>query len=100
MRIAGTSRLIRAAMGCSAETCGAYRAFHAELIAASWQSPQDALSAYPNAELEAHRLVVPLDERHCVVVAINYQLEIALIEHAGLRSDRTRKSSLVVREHP
>jgi mRNA-degrading endonuclease HigB of HigAB toxin-antitoxin module len=88
MRIAGKSRLIRSSSECCGETAGAYRAFHAELEAAAWRSPKDVLAAYPNAKFETQSLVVPLDMQHCVVVAINYETQIALIEYAGLRSRR------------
>jgi len=88
MRIAGKSRLIRASSECNDETAGAYRAFHNELEAAAWRSPKDILAAYPNAKFEMQSLVVPLDGQHCVVVAINYETEIALIEYAGPRSRR------------
>jgi mRNA-degrading endonuclease HigB of HigAB toxin-antitoxin module len=93
MRIAGKSRLIRASSGCSAETAGAYRAFHAELEAASWRSPKDVLAAHPNAKFETQSLVVSLDGQHCVVVAIDYETEIVLIEYAGPCPPRTGKSS-------
>jgi mRNA-degrading endonuclease HigB of HigAB toxin-antitoxin module len=93
MRIAGISKLIRASSSCSAETAGAYRAFHAELEAASWRSPKDVLAAYPNAKFETQSLVVPFDGQHCVVVAIDYESEIALIKYAGHRTRRTGESS-------
>jgi mRNA-degrading endonuclease HigB of HigAB toxin-antitoxin module len=93
MRIAGKSRLIRASSGCSAETAGAYRAFHAELEAALWRSSKDVLAAYPNAKFETQSLVVPLDGQHCVVVAIDYESEIALIQYAGPRTRSTGETS-------
>ncbi|RXG87363.1 hypothetical protein EAS62_36090 [Bradyrhizobium zhanjiangense] len=99
MRIAGKSRLIRASVGCSAETDCAYRAFHAELEAASWRSPEDVAVAYPNATFEAHRLVVPIDDQHCVVIAVHYEAEIALIEYAGVRSGRRGKPSTIARRY-
>ena len=92
MRIAGKSRLIRASSSCSDETAGAYRAFHVELEAAVWRSPKDVLAGYPNAKLEAQSLVVPIDRQHCVVVAIDYETEIALIMFAGPRSRRQGES--------
>jgi mRNA-degrading endonuclease HigB of HigAB toxin-antitoxin module len=92
MRIAGKSRLIRASSSCSDETAGAYRAFHVELEAAVWRSPKDVLAGYPNAKLEAQSLVVPIDRQHCVVVAIDYETEIALIKFAGPRSRRPGES--------
>ena len=93
MRIAGKSRLIRASSGCSAETVGAYRAFHAELETASWRSPKDVLAAYPNAKFETQSLVIPIDGQHCVVVAVDYESEIALIKYAGPRTRCTGETS-------
>jgi mRNA-degrading endonuclease HigB of HigAB toxin-antitoxin module len=92
MRIAGKSRLIRASSQCCDETAGAYRAFHAELEAAAWQSPKDVLAAYPNAKLETHHLVIFLDGQHCVVVVINFETGIALIDYAGPRARRPGES--------
>lgn len=91
MRVMGKSRLIRLANGQSADACGASWAFLAELVEARWRSPQEATSAYPYAVIEAHRLTVPLDARHCVIVAINYELGLALIEYAGLCAECTNK---------
>jgi hypothetical protein len=54
--------------------------------------PKDVLSAYPNAKLETQSLVVPIDRQHCVVVAIDYETEIALIKFAGPRSRRPGES--------
>lgn len=92
MRIAGKSRLIRASSECCDETAGAYRAFHAELGAAAWQSLKDVLAAYPNAKLETQRLVISLDGQHCVVVAINFEAGIALIDYAGPHARRPAES--------
>ncbi|MGC2774759.1 MAG: hypothetical protein WA418_03880 [Bradyrhizobium sp.] len=92
MRIAGKSRLIRASSSCSDETAGAYRAFYFELEAAVWRSLEDVLAAYPNAKLETQSLVIPVDRQHCVVVAVDYEAEIALIKFAGPRSRRSDES--------
>ncbi len=92
MKVTGRPKLIRLAQGAAADLCAAVRAFHAELEEARWHSHRDPLSVYPRAHVEAHRLVVPLDERHCVVVGINYESGIALIEYAGANADRRRKS--------
>lgn len=100
MRIAGSLRLIRPAEDCSRELRGAFLALHAELVVASWHSPEDVLATYPHAEQEAHRLVVSIHGTHCAIIAINYELGIALIEHAGLRLVRTRKDSLTMRRRP
>jgi mRNA-degrading endonuclease HigB of HigAB toxin-antitoxin module len=89
--------LIRLAQDEGADLSAALRAFHAELEQAQWRSHSDVLTVYPRAEIEAHRFIIPLDERHCVVVALNYELGIAVIEYAGSRTNRTRKSSILIR---
>ncbi len=66
---------------------GAVLALHAELVAARWRCIEDAQAAYPNAKYEAHRLVVSLDDLHCAVLAINYEMGIAVFEFAGSRMD-------------
>jgi hypothetical protein len=90
MRVAGRIRLIRLSRGALGDLAAGLRALLAELEEAQWKSEEEALKAYPGAEVDAHRLVIPVDERHCAVVALNYQLEIALIEYAGLKSSRLR----------
>jgi hypothetical protein len=90
MRVAGRIRLIRLSRGALGDLADGLRALLAELEEAQWKSEDEALKAYPGAEVDAHRLVIPLDELHCAVVALNYQSEIALIEYAGLKSNRLR----------
>ena len=95
VHVVGKSRAIRLANAGSADVCGAARALLAELVEAQWRSPQEAVSAYPCAEVKGHRLFIPLDSRHCVIVAVNYALGLALIEHAGLCIERTSSLSPV-----
>ena len=90
MLVSGRIRLIRLLRGALGDLAADLRAFLAELEDAEWSSEKAALKAYPNAEVDAHRLTIPLDEQHCVVVAVNYQSGIALIEFAGLKADRLR----------
>jgi hypothetical protein len=90
MRVAGRIMLIRLSRGALGDLAAGLRALLAELEEAQWKSEEEALEAYPSAEVDAHRLVISLDERHCAVVALNYQSEIALIEYAGLKSSRLR----------
>jgi hypothetical protein len=91
MQVAGRIRLIRLSRGALGDLAAGLRALLAELEEAQWKSEQEALKAYPNAEVDAHRLVISLDEQHCAVVALYYQSEIALIEYAGLKSGLLRK---------
>ncbi|MGY3532240.1 hypothetical protein ACVISU_005008 [Bradyrhizobium sp. USDA 4452] len=90
MLVSGRIRLIRLLRGALGDLAADLRAFLAELEDAQWSSEKAALKAYPLAEVDAHRLTIPLDEQHCVVVALNYQSGIALIEFAGLKVDRLR----------
>jgi hypothetical protein len=92
MRVAGRTRLIRLSRGALGDLAAGLRALLAELEEAQWKSRQEAIKAYPHAEVDAHRLIIPLDEQHCAVVALNYQSEIALIEYAGLKSHLLRNS--------
>jgi hypothetical protein len=96
--VIGKSRVIRLANGGATNLCGAARAFLAELVEAQWHSPQEAASAYPAAEVEGHRIVIPLDSRHCVVVVVSHTLEVALIEYAGLRKERMNDLSAIGRK--
>jgi hypothetical protein len=90
MRVAGRIRLIRLSRGALVDLAAGLRAFLAELEDAHWKSQHDALKTYPNGEIRAHQLIVPLDEQHCAVIAVNYASEIILIEYAGLRSGLLR----------
>lgn len=90
MLVSGRIRLIRLLRGALGDLAADLRAFLAELEEAEWTSEKAVLKAYPHAEVDAHRLTVPFDEQHCVVVAVDYQSGIALIEFAGLKADRLR----------
>ena len=86
MKLIGITRLH--ALACrNAPLCEAARALHAELAAARWGEEAAVIAAYPNATLNAGRLVIGLDDTHCVVVAVNYKLGIIVIEFAGGRVD-------------
>jgi mRNA-degrading endonuclease HigB of HigAB toxin-antitoxin module len=92
MKVTGRSKLIRLTEGAEGGLRAASRAFYAELENARWRSHSDALSAYPGAVIETHRLIIHLGGQHCVVAAINYESGIALIEYAGSVLDRSRNS--------
>jgi hypothetical protein len=91
MRVAGKARLIRLLRGALGDLAGDLRAFLTELEESQWESAQEVLQVYPEAEVAEQRFVVSFDGQNCVVVALNYQSGIALIEYAGLKSGRSRK---------
>ena len=89
MRLIGISRLSTFMQGAGACLKGAISALCAELVAAKWDSFDRALAAFPKAERRRHRLVVDLDDRHCVMVGINIEAGIAIVEFAGPRTKLT-----------
>ncbi len=89
MRVSGRTRLIRLFRGALGDLAADLRSFLAELEDGKWTSEAEVLTSYPHADIDAHRLIIPFDEQHCVVVAINYQSGIVLIEFAGLRSEKS-----------
>jgi len=90
MRLIGISKLSELAQKATGDLRGAILALHAELVAAEWSSAADATAAFPAAKCERKRLVIALDHRHCVVVAISYEAGIAVVEFAGRRMDRSK----------
>jgi len=88
MKLIGVPILLGVIRNADPSLRGAVLALHAELAAADWSCVEEALTSYPNAEREGHRLVVDLDHRHCAVVGINYEVGIAMIEFAGCRVNR------------
>ncbi len=97
MRLMGTSRLLEFTERNGDAVQAAVRALHAELKALEWTSKQDVLASYPSAATVGNRIKVKLDEQHCVVVAINYALGIALVEFAG-DQNQVRESTLASSE--
>ena len=84
MKLIGLTRLH--ALACRADWLrGAVWALHAELAAARWGNEADAAAAFPNATLDAGKLIIDLDDTNCAVVAVNYGLGIIVIEFAGGR---------------
>jgi len=83
MRLIGKSALFTLAQSAAAALRDDVRALAAELEAAEWLSAAEAAGAFPRARLSDHRLIIDLDDRHCAVVAIQYELGIALVEFAG-----------------
>lgn len=83
MRVMGISRLIRLMDGATEPAVGNVRAFLAELGGADWISQDDVCETYPSAELDGRCVVVPLGEEQYVTLSIQYEVGIALIEHAG-----------------
>ena len=89
MHLIGISKLSALAQNATGDLRGAVLALHAELVAAEWSSAADATAAFPAAKCERRRLVITLDHRYCVVVAVSYETGIAVVEFAGRRMDRT-----------
>lgn len=79
MRLIGRPELL--ALG--ADLRGAACSLAAELEAASWQSSDDAQAAFPKARISAERIVVDLDDRHCVELAVIYEKGVAMVLFAG-----------------
>jgi hypothetical protein len=90
MRLMGKSKLSRLARIPSLR--GPIASFWHELEEYSWQTARDAARSYPAAKLDGHRLTVELDGEHCAVVALNFELGIALIEFAGSKTGRRRRA--------
>lgn len=92
MRLIGRPEL----MAFPADLRGAACSLAAELEAASWQSSEDARTAFPNARISADSIVVDLDDRHCVELAIIYEKGVAMVTFAGpsagMKSVRATKS--------
>lgn len=93
MRVVGKSELHGLARTKDRNLREAVLAFAAELEAASWHDMDDVLAAYPQGQLTGNCLIVNLDERYCVMVALNLVMGIAAVEFAGLSTSAKRKSS-------
>ena len=93
MRVIGKSELHGLARTKDRDLREAALAFAAELEAASWRAGDHVLAAYPRGQLTGNCLIVNLDERHCVMVALNFVMGIAVVEYAGLSTSAKRKSS-------
>ena len=83
MRLIGKSELLTLAQSAAMDVRDAVRSLAAVMEAAIWRSASDAKAAFPRAAFADHRLIIELDDRHCVVVAIQYEAGIALVEFAG-----------------
>lgn len=83
MRLIGKSELFTLAQSAASDLRNAVHSLAAELEAAAWRSITEAEAAFPLAALTGHRLIIDLDDRHCAVVVIQYELGIALVEFAG-----------------
>jgi len=83
MRLIGKSELFTLAQSAATDLRDAVLSLAAELEAAAWCSSTDAQAAFPRASFAGHRLIIALDGQHCAVVAIKYELGIALVEFVG-----------------
>jgi hypothetical protein len=79
MRLIGRPELL----SLGADLRGAACSLAAELEAASWESSDDARKAFPNARIADDRIVVHLDDRHCVELALIYEKGVAMVLFAG-----------------
>jgi hypothetical protein len=93
MRIVGKSELHALARTKERDLRDAVLAFSAELEAANWCAIEDARLAFPQARFAEHRLTIDLDERHCVMVALNIEVGIAAVEFAGPSTSTKRQRS-------
>ena len=92
MKLMGKSKLSRLARNPSARA--AVTSLWHELEEYSWRTTHDAVSAYPAAKLDGHRLIIDLGDEHCAVVGINFKLEFALVEFAGTKAGWRRRRSI------
>ncbi len=83
MKLMGRHQLHKLAMGGIGDHAGAVGALCAELEAADWDDPSDALVDYPNAALDGHRLEIPIADGVYVRLAVNCAAGVVLIEFAG-----------------
>lgn len=63
------------------------RALAAEVEAASWKSSKGLKWAFPEARIEGPRVIVDLDERHCVVIIVDYERSVSVVEYAGASAE-------------
>ena len=83
MKLMGTGVLVKLMAGAGAETLGAVRAFHAELVAADWRSPADFLAAYPDCDCDNDQALVALGDRS-VALRFDFASGCVLLERVGL----------------
>jgi hypothetical protein len=83
MKLMGTAKLGDLATSGTDGISGAVAALYAELAAATWATPADVISFYPNAVVDADFIRVPLGERYCVDLIANYHAGMILIDFAG-----------------
>lgn len=93
MKLIGKSELHALAGTADQDLRAAVLALGAELQAANWRAFDEVECAYPFAAANDPRVVIDLDERHCVVVTFNFAMGMALVEFAGLATSRKRRRS-------
>lgn len=93
MKVIGRSELHALARTNDRDLRDAVFAFGAELEAANWRAIEDARMAFPQARFAEHRLAIDLDERHYVLVALNFEVGIAAVEFAGPSTSAKRRRS-------
>lgn len=87
MRILGTGKLQQHIATTGSAEAGAVAAWYAEVAAASWRSPVDLRSRFPNAEFSPPDFVLfHLDTAaHCAAVRVNYDMQLMLVTFLGKR---------------
>lgn len=93
MRLIGRPLLLRLAENAGEGLQGDVCAFAAEVQAASWKSSMSLKRAFPDAQIEKHRAIVDLDERHCAVIIVDYERSVAVVEYAGASAEYQRAAS-------
>jgi hypothetical protein len=83
MKLMGVAKLLELIQDCDGPRAGAVAALSAELKSADWSDRSDAANDYPSAIIHGRRLQIAIDDRHCVVVVVNYEAGVILIEFAG-----------------
>lgn len=91
MRLIGKSELFMLAQSATVDLRDAVLSLAAELEAAVWRSLSEAKAAFPRARFAGGRLIIDFDDRHCAVVAIQYELGIAFVEFVGPTVDWSGK---------
>lgn len=84
MKLMGMSKLRDLATSGADVMSGAAAAMCAELTSATWNSPEDVMELYPFALVNGGSICVPMGERHCVDLIVNYHTGMVFIEYAGL----------------
>ena len=84
MRLMGTARLEGLANSETEGVAGAISALMAELVAGRWADRAEFQAHFPLATTKNTALRIPVGDKHCVDLIINYSLGMVLISFAGV----------------